>query len=187
MILPIYLYGSDVLKAQAAPLSPEEVNREELKTLIENMFETMRNADGVGLAAPQIGLSQQILIVDGSDLTDAYPNLKDFKRVMINPTILEAAEETAMYSEGCLSIPDIHCDIIRPSWMRVAYLDENLEPREEKFEGFACRMVQHEMDHLAGIVFTDKAAPIRKKMISSKLHNISRGKVRTHYRAKYDK
>ena len=187
MILPIYLYGSDVLRAQAAPLNPQEVNLEELKALMDNMFETMKNADGVGLAAPQIGLSQQILIVDGRDLTDVYPELKDFQRVMINPTILEAAEETAIFNEGCLSVPDIHCDIIRPSWMKVAYLDENLQPKEERFEGFACRMVQHEMDHLAGIVFTDKAAPIRKKMIGSKLYNISRGKVRTHYRAKLDK
>lgn len=187
MILPIYLYGSDVLKMQAAPIDPESVNREELKILIENMFETMRNADGVGLAAPQIGLSQQLLIVDGSDLTDVYPALKDFRRVMINPTVIEASKETATYNEGCLSIPDIHCDIIRPSWMKVSYLNENLEPCEERFEEFACRMVQHEMDHLNGIVFTDKAAPIRKKMIGSKLYNISRGKVRTHYRAKFDK
>lgn len=186
MILPIYLYGSNVLKSPAETVLPETVDREELKTFIENMFETMRNADGVGLAAPQVGDRRRILIVDGSDLTDVYPELKGFRRVMINPVLVEQAEETATFSEGCLSIPDIHCDIVRPAWIRVSYLDEELQPREERFERYACRMVQHEMDHLDGIVFTDKASPIRKKMINSKLHNISKGKSRTHYRTRLD-
>ncbi len=184
MILPIYVYGSKVLKEQTQPVDIETADREELKQFITNMFETMEHAQGVGLAAPQVGDSRSILIVDGRDLADTYSYLKDFKRVMINPEVIEESEETADYSEGCLSVPDIHCNVIRPKKMTVRYYDENLELKEETFDEFACRMVQHEMDHLAGHLFVERVAPIRRKMIASKLHNISKGKLRTDYKVK---
>lgn len=187
MILPIYVYGSKVLREETRPVDVENADREELKQFISSMFETMNNAQGVGLAAPQVGDSRSILIVDGRELTETYPYLKDFVRVMINPEVIEESEDTADYSEGCLSVPDIHCNVIRPKKMTVRYYDENLEAREETFDDFACRMVQHEMDHLAGNLFVDRVAPIRRKMIASKLHNISKGKLRADYRVKLDK
>ena len=184
MILPIYVYGSDVLREKAREIDINSLGiKEEVKKLVEDMFETMYQADGVGLAAPQIGKLIRVLVVDGAPLADDdVPELKDFKRALINPVIVEESEETVEYSEGCLSIPDIHADVMRPEKIRVAYLDENLEHREEFFEGFACRMVQHEMDHLDGVLFVDRVAPIRKKMIQSKLNHIKSGKKKTTYK-----
>lgn len=182
MILPIYVYGSEVLREKAEEIDLDNVDREQLQKLIADMFETMKNAEGVGLAAPQIGRNIRVLVVDGSDFSDTYAYLRGFKRAMINPRLLEESEETIEYNEGCLSIPDIHCDIIRPKKIKVEYYDADFQKKEEEFDNFACRMVQHEMDHLDGIMFVDKAAPIRKKMIKSKLFNISKGKVRTFYK-----
>lgn len=186
MILPIYVYGSDVLRLTAKEVNPDTVNKEEFSQFISDMFETMKNADGVGLAAPQVGKSIRLLVVDGSDYSDTYSYLKGFRRAMINPVVLEESEETATFSEGCLSIPDVHCDIIRPKKIKVEYYDENFEKVVEEFDEFACRMVQHEMDHLDGMLFTDHAAPIRKKMIASRLHNISKGKVSADYKIKLE-
>ena len=180
MILPIYVYGSGVLRERAAEIDVN--NTEGLKELIDNMYVTMKESDGVGLAAPQVGKSIRLLIVDGTDLVEDMPELEGFKRVMINPVATWESEETAEYSEGCLSVPNIHADVVRPKSMKVKYLNENFEEKEELFEGFACRMVQHEMDHLDGHLFIDRVSPIRKKMIQSKLNNIAAGKVRTHYR-----
>ena len=185
MILPIYLFGSQVLRtpAQEAGLS----DREELRKLIEDMIETMHHADGCGLAAPQVGVSQRILVVDGNDLSDRYPQLKGFHREMINPRFTFESEETSSYEEGCLSIPNVDAEISRPARIRVHYVNPDFEEVEEDFDGFAARMIQHEMDHLDGILFTDHASPIRRKMLSGKLMNISRGNVRTRYRVKTDK
>ena len=184
MILPIYIYGSDVLRDRSVEV---DVNvsgiKEDVKRLTEDMFDTMYNADGVGLAAPQIGKLIRVLVVDGSPLADDdLPELKEFKRAMINPVVVEESEETAEYSEGCLSVPDIHANVIRPERIRITYLDENLEPKEESLDGFACRIVQHEMDHLDGILFVEKIASIRKKMIQAKLNNIKTGKKRAAYK-----
>lgn len=187
MILPIYVYGSDVLRAKSKEVNIESVDREAFGKFIDDMFETMKNADGVGLAAPQVGKDIQCVMVDGRDIADSYPYLKEFFRVMINPVVLEESEETSTYSEGCLSIPDINCDIIRPKKIKVEFYDRNFEKQVEEFNDFAARMVQHELDHLKGVMFVDKAAPIRKKMISSKLHNISKGKVGAHYKIKLEK
>lgn len=184
MKLPIYVYGAEVLRAKAQEVELTEDVKKELTALIGDMFETMYNADGVGLAAPQIGRSIRVLVVDGSDLEEDMPELKGFKRVMINPQVISQSEELAEYPEGCLSVPGINADIKRPASMTVRYIDENFEQKEELFEGFGCRMVQHEMDHLDGVLFVDRANPIRKKMFQSKLQNISRGKVRTHYKIK---
>lgn len=184
MILPIYVYGSEVLREVADEIDIEKTDREELSRLIADMFETMYHAEGVGLAAPQIGRSIRLLVVDGNEASETFPYLKGFKRVMINPQILEESDENAEYGEGCLSVPDIHCNIIRPKKIKVGYLDENLTYKEEELDEFACRMVQHELDHLDGHLFTDHAAPIRKKMIMNKLHNIAKGKTATFYKTK---
>ncbi len=180
MILPIYVYGTDVLREKAKEV---DIKAEEgLAEFIDSMYETMREADGVGLAAPQVGRSLRIIIVDGADLSDDMPELADFKRVMINPVVLRESGETAEYSEGCLSIPNIHADVVRPAAIKVKYIDGCMEEVTEDFSGFACRMVQHEMDHLDGILFTDRVTPIRKKMIQGKLSNIAGGKVHPHYK-----
>ena len=182
MIQPIYLYGSEVLRARAqeADLS----RKEELTQLINDLKDTLAVADGCGLAAPQIGVSQRVLIVDGTVMADVYDYLADFKRVMINPVVLEESESKCEYNEGCLSIPGIYADVVRPESMTVRYYNENFEEVTEKLDKFACRMVQHEMSHLDGVVFTDLVAPIRKKMLAKKLQNISHGKVSTRYKAR---
>ena len=183
MILPINIYGSEVLRERAgefdlsAPDAAEVIAR-----LIPDMIETMYLADGVGLAAPQVGKSIRVLVVDGAPLADDMPELKDFKRAMINPVVLEESEETIEYNEGCLSIPDINAGVVRPRRITVEYYDQNFDKRREELDNFACRMVQHEIDHLNGILFTDLCAPIRRKMLQSKLGNIMNGKVKTHYK-----
>ncbi len=183
MILPIYIYGSEVLRKRAADFdlkAPDAAGV--ISKLIPDMFETMYQADGVGLAAPQVGKSIRVLVVDGAPLAEDMPELKDFKRAMINPVVLEESEEKIEYNEGCLSIPDINAGVVRPKRIRVEYMDENLIKREETLDNFACRMVQHEIDHLNGVLFTDLCAPIRKKMLQSRLSNIMNGKVKTHYK-----
>ena len=185
MILPIYLYGSQVLRTPAAESDLQD--REALQKLIADMVETMHHADGCGLAAPQVGVSRRILVVDGNDLTDRYPELKGFHREMINPKFTFESEDPASYEEGCLSIPNVDASISRPARIRVRYINPAFEEVEEEFDGFAARMIQHEMDHLDGILFVDRAAPIRRKMLSGKLMNISKGNVRTRYRVKTDK
>lgn len=180
MILPIYVYGSDVLREKAKEVDVKvEMG---LQELIDNMYVTMKEADGVGIAAPQVGRSLRLLIVDGADLAEDMPELAGFKRVMINPVLLEESEETIEFSEGCLSVPNIHVDVLRPSGITVKYINEKLEEVTESFTGFGCRMVQHEMDHLDGVLFVDRATPIRKKMIHGKLTNIANGKTHPHYK-----
>ena len=187
MILPIYLYGSPVLRREAEDVDLGSTTKEEMKEFFENMSETMKNADGCGLAAPQVGVSKRILLVDGNDLADTYPELKGFERRMINPEIVSESEETIEFGEGCLSLPNVNADIVRPKVITVHYFNENLEEVEETFDEFAARMVQHEMDHLEGVLFTDKAAPIRKKIIAKRLQNIAKGLTRTFYKTKLDK
>ena len=155
-----------------------------MRQLFEDMFETMMSANGVGLAAPQIGVSLRVVIVDGDVVSDTYDYLKGFRRTLINPEILEESEEKVTYSEGCLSIPGVYCDVVRPKKMTVRYYNEDLQQVTEEFDNFAARMIQHELSHLDGDLFTDHAAPIRKKMISSKLQNIQKGKVHPHYKSK---
>lgn len=182
MIRPIYLFGQDVLRqnAQEADLNAKE----EVTALIADLKDTLAKADGCGLAAPQIGVSQRVLIVTGEGLEETYPYLKGFKRTMINPEVLQESEEKCTYSEGCLSVPGIYADVSRPSSMRIRYYDEEFKPVEETLDKFACRMVQHELDHLDGALFVDRIALIRKKMIAKKLQSISRGKVSTAYKTK---
>ena len=182
MIQPIYIYGSEVLRAKAEDIDLND--KEYISNLVKDLKETLAHADGCGLAAPQIGVSKRALIVDGTGMVDVYDYLKDFKRTMINPVIIEESEDENVYSEGCLSIPGIYCDVKRPASITVEYYNEDGEKVTEKFDKFACRMVQHEMSHLDGDMFVDHLAPIRKKMVAKKLLNISKGKVSAHYNTK---
>lgn len=182
MIKPIYLFGSGVLREAAA--EADITKKEEIAALVADLKDTLVQADGCGLAAPQIGVSKRVLIVTGDGLDDTYPYLKGFHRTMINPTVLEESSEKCTFSEGCLSVPGVYADVTRPASIKIHYFDEDLKEVTEVLDKFACRMVQHELDHLDGTMFVDKVAPIRKKMIAKKLQNISRGKVSTHYKTK---
>ncbi len=182
MIQPIYIYGSEVLRAKAPEADIQD--REGLTKLITDLKDTLAKADGCGLAAPQIGVSTRVLIVDGTVMGDVYDYLKDFRRTMINPVIVEESSSRCEFEEGCLSVPGVYCAVTRPDKMTVEYYNENFEKVTETFDRFACRMVQHEMSHLDGILFTDLVAPIRKKIIAKKLQNISKGKVSAHYNIK---
>ena len=182
MVQPIYVYGADVLRAVAAEADLSK--KEELQALVQDLKDTLQYADGCGLAAPQIGVSLRVLIVDGTGMTDVYDYLKGFRRTMINPVVLEESDRLCEYSEGCLSIPGVYADVRRPDRIKVAYYDENLQPVTETFDKFACRMVQHEMSHLDGDLFVDHVAPIRKKIISKKLMNIAKGRVSARYTTK---
>lgn len=181
MILPIYLYGQQVLRKEA-----EDVPKDypELKELVANMFETMYHADGVGLAAPQIGLSLRLFVVDGNVMADDFPECKGFKRAMINPDIIEHSEEEILMEEGCLSLPGIHEKVSRPAKIRIKYMDENFVEQEEVIEGFAARIVQHEYEHLEGHVFIDNISAIRKQLNKGKLNNIIKGTASCSYRTK---
>ena len=182
MILPIYLYGAEVLRNenQEADLNDKEA----LLKLIADMKDTLKVADGCGLAAPQVGVNLRVVIVDGRELTDTYEYLRDFFRVMINPVVLEESEDTCEYSEGCLSVPGVYAEVRRPSRIKVGYYNENLEKVVEEFDRFGCRMVQHELSHLEGNLFVDNISPIRRKMIARKLLAISKGSVQTRYKSK---
>ncbi len=188
MILPIYVYGSEVLReeAQQANLS-DEASKAELTKLIADMKDTLKVADGCGLAAPQVGVSKRVLIVDGDVVSETYDYLKGFFRTMINPVVLESSKEQNDYSEGCLSVPGVYADVRRPAKIKVEYYNEAFEKVTEEFDKFAARMVQHELDHLDGYMFVDRVAPIRRKMISKKLLSISHGKASTHYKTKLTK
>lgn len=182
MIQPIYLYGSEVLRAKAAEADLSK--REELTQLIADLKDTLERSEGCGLAAPQIGVSLRVLIVDGDVMQDVYPYLKGFKRTIINPQVLEESPEQCEYEEGCLSVPGVYCNVRRPESVKLRYWDGDFKEHVETFDKFAARMIQHEMSHLDGVLFTDLVAPIRRKMIAKKLVNISHGKVSTRYNAK---
>lgn len=180
MILPVYLLGQPVLREETEDI---DADYPELGKLIADMWDTMYNSDGVGLAAPQIGKSISLIVIDGSPLADDFPECKDFKLVLINPE-LEVIEDADPVSraEGCLSLPGINENVKRYEHVRLKWLDENFKPHDEEFTGFASRIIQHEFDHLLGEVFTDHISPIRKQMIRTKLNNIARGKVNCGYR-----
>lgn len=182
MIRPIYLYGREVLRETAQDVNIAD--KEAIAALVADLKDTLVVADGCGLAAPQIGVSSRVVIVDGTQLVDTYPELENFKRTLINPVVLEESSANCVFSEGCLSVPGVYADVTRPSSIKVKYYNEALEPVEEVFDGFACRMVQHELDHLDGTLFVDKVAPIRKKIIAKKLLTIAKGHVSTAYKTK---
>lgn len=181
MILPIYVYGQPVLRQEAEDIAPDYPN---LKELVANMFETMDHADGVGLAAPQVGLPIRVVVIDLDVLSDDMPEFKDFKRAYINPHILEIGDKVVSMDEGCLSLPGIHESVKRPDRIRVQYLDEEMKPHDEWVEGYLARVMQHEFDHLDGIMFIDHLSALRKQMIRGKLNNMVKGKARCSYKVK---
>ncbi len=182
MTYPVYVYGTNVLRKKAKEI-PEDYKG--LKELIDNMFETMYSAEGVGLAAPQVGKSLRLFIVDASAVEEDDEEFQeDFKKVFINPVILEETGEEWLFNEGCLSIPLIREDVARKPKIRIQYYDENWEFHDEIFEGVKARIIQHEYDHLDGILFVDKLNPLRKKLLRSKLKAISKGKVDIEYKIK---
>ena len=181
MIYPIVIYGAQTLRNKSVDITPEYP---ELKKLIDDMFLTLTEASGVGLAAPQIGKNIRLFIVDCTPWGDDDPELADYKKVFINAEIYEASEETDLFNEGCLSLPGLHEDVRRPVAIRMRYLDENFVEHDEEFTGKPARVIQHEYDHIEGLVFTDHLAPIRKNLIKNKLQKMARGSYRAAYKTK---
>ena len=182
MILPIYLYGQPVLRRVADEITPEY---EGLTELIENMKATMYASDGIGIAAPQVGVSAKIVYIDASVLADTFPELAEAKYILINPEIEVIADGKRLSrEEGCLSLPGIHEPVMRTEKIHIKWLDENFTAHDEIVEGYLARVMQHECDHLEGKVFIDHISPIRKQLIRNKLNNIVRGKVNCDYRTK---
>ena len=179
MIYPIYIIGTPVLRKVAKDIDKDYP---ELDSFIENMWGTMYKTDGVGLAAPQVGKSIRLFVVDGNPLKKDYPELDGFKKCFINAHITERSKKTWSFNEGCLSIPDIREDVNRPTWIRIEYYDENWNFHDEIFEGGQARIMQHEYDHLDGILFTDKISPIRRRLIKNKLNQIAKGKIKPKYK-----
>ncbi|MBR5475737.1 MAG: peptide deformylase [Bacteroidaceae bacterium] len=181
MILPIYLYGQSVLRKVTEDITPDYP---ELKKLIQDMFETVEQAEGIGLAAPQIGLPIRLVIIDLTPLADESPEYADFKKVYINAHIIETSEETDSMDEGCLSLPGIHEKVTRPSRIHVQYMDENFVEHDEWVDGFLARVMQHEFDHLEGKVFVDRISPLRRQMNKNRLSNLLNGKAHCTYKTK---
>lgn len=181
MKLPVYLYGHPVLREVSEEI---DTTYPDLKELVANMFETMYASEGVGLAAPQIGRNDRIVVIDASPLAETLPECDGWKRVLVNPEIEILDGDPVSRSEGCLSLPGLSENVKRVEHIRLRYLDENFEPHEEEVSGFAARIVQHECDHLEGIVYMDHVSPIRKQLNRTKLHNIAEGKIRCDYPTK---
>lgn len=192
MILPIVGYGNQVLKKVSHEIKPAHPNLEEL---LQNMWETMYNGKGVGLAAPQVGFDLRIFIVDSEQLVreneemddeeDKYRITKGIKKVFINPLILNETGDPWVYEEGCLSIPDIRVKIARNEFVEIKYCNEHFQEHSEKFDGMNARIIQHEYDHLEGILITDRVTPLKKSLMKGKLENIRKGKVDVKYKMKF--
>lgn len=189
MILPVIAYGDPVLRKVGKEITKEHPKLEEI---IDNMWETQYNAHGVGIAAPQVGLSLRLFVIDASpfaddeDLSEEEQNvLKDFKHVFINPKIIEESGEEWAFNEGCLSIPDVREDVFRQEKVVIEYYDENWKKQTQTLTGLAARVVQHEYDHIEGVLFTDKLSPLKKRLIKGKLANITKGKVSVDYKMRF--
>ena len=182
MILPIYIYGHPVLRKVAEDITPDYP---ELKTLITNMWETLADSEGIGLAAPQVGLDIRLVVIDLDPLSEDLPEYKDFRQVYINAHIVEYDEtNTDASEEGCLSLPAIHEKVIRPTRIRVQWMDENFQAHDEWIDGYLARVMQHEFDHLDGKMFIDRISPLRKQLIKSKLKALTQGRYRCGYKTK---
>lgn len=183
MILPIYIYGQPVLRKVSQDINADYPN---LKELIENMFETLTESDGVGLAAPQIGLNIRLAVIDLDVLSDEFEEYKDFKKVYINPYIIDYDDRhQETIEEGCLSLPGIHEGVKRPTRIKVKYMDETFTEHEEWVEGYLARVMQHEFDHLDAKLFIDRISPLRKQLIKNKLKAILSGRFRCSYRTRF--
>tara|TARA_B100001093_G_C26761577_1_gene985963 strand:- start:526 stop:1113 length:588 start_codon:yes stop_codon:yes gene_type:complete len=190
MILPILSYGAKVLRKECEDFDENTP----LENLISDMYDTMYAASGVGLAGPQIGIGKRIFIVDGSPFAESEDGeqvddellaLKGFKKVFINPIIEEESGDLWPFTEGCLSIPGIREDVERKSNIKISYFNENWQYREESYQGISARIIQHEYDHIEGILFTDHLKPLKKRLLKGKLDDISKGKVEVNYKMKF--
>lgn len=191
MILPIVAYGDPVLKKKAKDI-PEDYPK--LQELIDNMWETMYNAHGVGLAAPQIGKSIRLFLVDASPfaededlIEEERKQLKTLKKAFINPQIIQETGDEWAFNEGCLSIPEVREDVFRKPEITIEYFDEDFNKKTETYNGLAARVIQHEYDHIEGILFTDKLSSLKKRLIKSKLQKIAKGEIRIDYRMRFPK
>ncbi|PHS63348.1 MAG: peptide deformylase [Flavobacterium sp.] len=189
MIYPIVAYGDPVLRKMGKEISKDYPKFDEI---LENMFETMYNALGIGLAAPQVGIPIRLFIVDATPFADdeefseeEREFLADFKQVFINAKIIEETGDEWAFNEGCLSIPDVREDVFRNPDIKIEYFDENFKKHTKEFNGIVARIIQHEYDHIQGVLFTDKLSPIKKRLIKGKLSNISKGKIRVDYRMRF--
>ena len=182
MILPIYTYGQPVLRKVAEDIPTDFPD---LKQLIADMYETLDQSEGIGLAAPQIGKSIRVVVIDLNVLSDDMPEYKGFRHAFINPHILEYDDtKTEGMEEGCLSLPAIHEKVVRPTRIHVTWLDEELQSHDEWIEGYLARVMQHEFDHLDGKMFIDRVSPLRRQLISSKLKALTQGRYRCGYKTK---
>jgi peptide deformylase len=179
MTYPIVVYGHAVLKKVAADIDKEYQG---LQKLIDDLFDTMYHSEGLGLAAPQVGKSVRIFVIDGAPVAEDEPELADFKKVFINAHIVEKCGDKVAMNEGCLSIPNLREEVKRESHIRINYYDENWEYHDEVFDGYKARIIQHEYDHLDGILFVDRINPLRKRLLKGKLREISKGKFEADYR-----
>ena len=189
MILPIVAYGAPVLKKEAAEISEEYPN---LDQLIENMWETMYASNGVGLAAPQIGLSIRLFVIDTAPFSEddeldelEAETLKSFKKVFINPVVIEEDGSLWEFNEGCLSIPDVREDVSRHERIKIHYFDQQFKEQELVLTGLAARVVQHEYDHIEGVLFTDHLTPLKRRLLKNRLNSISKGKIQVDYPMKF--
>jgi peptide deformylase len=182
MVLPIYIYGQPVLRKEAKDITADY---EGLKELIANMWETLAESEGIGLAAPQIGKAIRLVVIDLDLISDDFPEYKGLRNVYINPHILEYDDtETSSSEEGCLSLPGIREKVTRPTRIRVKWMDEEFKEHDEWVDGYLARVMQHEFDHLDGHVFTDRISPLRKQLVKSKLASLLKGRYRCGYRTK---
>ncbi|MBN2519535.1 MAG: peptide deformylase [Bacteroidales bacterium] len=181
MVYPIFVNGSAVLRKVAKDI---DSTYENLQEFVDNMFETMYKSEGVGLAAPQVGKSIRLFVVDTTPFEEDDPTLKGFKKVFINPVITERSGNTWVFNEGCLSVPEIREDVERPDIIKIKYLDENFKPHEETYDGIKARVIQHEYDHIEGILFVDRLSAIRKKLLKGRLNAITKGKFKTNYKTR---
>ncbi|MCK5823328.1 MAG: peptide deformylase [Bacteroidales bacterium] len=179
MIYPITIYGNPVLRKVGEDI---DRNYKNLAQVIENMFETMYQSEGVGLAAPQVNLSLKLFIIDASPMGEDDETLKDFKKIFINAKIIEESGKEWDFNEGCLSVPNIREDVKRKAKIRIEYYDENFNFHDEYFEGIASRVIQHEYDHTQGILFPDRLSPLKKRLLKGKLNSISKNNVKVNYR-----
>lgn len=186
MILPIVAYGDPVLRKRGKDI---EANTDEVQSFIDSMFETMYHASGVGLAAPQVGKSLRLFVIDASGFVDEdepdEEGLNGFKKVFINPQIVEEAGDDWAFNEGCLSIPDVREDVNRAEEITITYLDRDFNEHTETFGGLKARVIQHEYDHIEGVLFTDHLSPLRKRILKGRLTNISKGKISVGYKMRF--
>ena len=181
MIYPIVVYGSPLLRRVSKEIERDDPD---LPKLIDDMFETMYVSDGIGLAAPQIGKSIRIFVIDGTAMAEDDPSLEGFKKAFINPQIIEESGDKWTFTEGCLSLPNIREDVIRQGYIRIKYFDENFNEHDEVYDGIKARIMQHEYDHLEGVLFVDKVAPLKRKMLKGRLNDIAKGKADAAYKTK---